>query len=520
MCLLRTRCRSFNFLKKLGICELNNADLSETGETLIDEPDYVFSSRQHWPETIVGNCAGVRCPPGESCVVLANGQTICNGTGCGVPDFGDRFVIDNGCRKLGCIRTFSCSTGYVRNGSQDIICGEDGKWTTSSACETCGEPQLGELFLVSGGCDTVGCTRDSSCLTGYVQKGSGTITCGDNGIWHTSTTCESCGEPVLALSVVGSGCDTVGCSRTFSCVAGYVLNGTGVISCGDDGDWHTSSSCEDCGEPEFGHSVVVDEGCKTIGCTRTSSCVAGYVPIGNGIITCGEDGAWATSSACKVVTRLVGGPSVVEGRVEIIQNGVYGSVCDDNWEDWDAEVVCRQLGFFPDNAKAYGTAMYGEGSGPIFFDEVNCTGTELDILQCPHESGLDNNCDHTEDAGIKCPSVRLVDGGSANTGRVEVFYNGRWGTVCDDEWTDLNTAVICNELGFNVTHMASLVDDVPVGTGDIWLDEVSCHGTEPTLLGCNFADFGFNDCAHRRCPNNMSMNDRYVPELSLAVSSV
>uniref|UniRef100_A0A8B9GAK2 SRCR domain-containing protein n=1 Tax=Amazona collaria TaxID=241587 RepID=A0A8B9GAK2_9PSIT len=92
--------------------------------------------------------------------------------------------------------------------------------------------------------------------------------------------------------------------------------------------------------------------------------------------------------------RLAGGNNTHEGRVEVYHAGQWGTVCDDQWDDADAEVVCRQLGL--------GQAYFGEGSGPLLLDEVQCTGNELSIEQCPKSSWREHNCDHKEDAGVSC----------------------------------------------------------------------------------------------------------------------
>ena len=95
--------------------------------------------------------------------------------------------------------------------------------------------------------------------------------------------------------------------------------------------------------------------------------------------------------------RLIGGSK--EGRVEIYYNSVWGTICDDYWDYLDAQVVCRQLGLGYD-----GTALTNvpAGSGTIWLDDVQCSGSECSILSCPSNPVGDHNCGHHEDAGVRC----------------------------------------------------------------------------------------------------------------------
>ena len=86
---------------------------------------------------------------------------------------------------------------------------------------------------------------------------------------------------------------------------------------------------------------------------------------------------------------------------------------------------------------------------------------------------------------------------SANgTGRVEIFYKKKWGTICDDYW-DMNDAhVVCRELGYLSAVRALRGYSVPDGTGQIWLDNIRCSGNEQNLSSCSHNGWGKHNCGH------------------------
>jgi hypothetical protein len=90
------------------------------------------------------------------------------------------------------------------------------------------------------------------------------------------------------------------------------------------------------------------------------------------------------------------------GRVEVYHPSYgWGTVCDDGWDMNDANVVCRQLGYNTAVA-AYQSAHYGQGSGQILLDDLSCTGSESYLWDCPRSNWATHNCDHSEDASVKC----------------------------------------------------------------------------------------------------------------------
>ena len=95
-------------------------------------------------------------------------------------------------------------------------------------------------------------------------------------------------------------------------------------------------------------------------------------------------------------------------------------------------------------------------------------------------------------------AVRIVDGFTKYEGRVEVYHNGEWGTVCDDGW-DLNDAqVVCSELGLGPAIAARHNASYGQGNGQIWLDNVECVGNEWTIRMCSHRGWGVKNCDHSK----------------------
>uniref|UniRef100_A0A8C6VQA6 SRCR domain-containing protein n=1 Tax=Naja naja TaxID=35670 RepID=A0A8C6VQA6_NAJNA len=196
--------------------------------------------------------------------------------------------------------------------------------------------------------------------------------------------------------------------------------------------------------------------------------------------------------------RLVNGEDKCRGRIEVFYDGSWGTICDDGWDMNDAQVVCKQLAC-GEAVQALPNAAFGEGTGSIFLDQIQCKGNESNLEECSHKPWGVHDCRHKEDAGVICSekSLRLVNGEDKCHGRIEVFYNGSWGTICDDGW-DLNDAqVVCKQLACGEAVQAVPNAAFGEGTGSIFLDQVQCQGNESSLEDCSHKPWGVHDCRHK-----------------------
>ena len=91
--------------------------------------------------------------------------------------------------------------------------------------------------------------------------------------------------------------------------------------------------------------------------------------------------------------------------------------------------------------------------------------------------------------------LRLVGGGTAQEGRVEIYHDSEWGTVCDDRFASDDAAVVCRQLGYTGGEAHRQAPFGP-GTGTIWMDDVQCAGSESRLADCSFLGWGVHNCRH------------------------
>ncbi|XP_077978778.1 scavenger receptor cysteine-rich domain-containing protein DMBT1-like [Glandiceps talaboti] len=199
--------------------------------------------------------------------------------------------------------------------------------------------------------------------------------------------------------------------------------------------------------------------------------------------------------------RLTGGRTDVpfEGRVEIFHGGQWGTVCNTTFGLNEAIVVCKQLGY----DGAYRPQSFGAGSGSIHLSYLDCCGSELSLSLCRHSSwNTTSTCDHSQDAGVICRSddhppegiTYLKHGTESYEGRLEIYHDSQWGTICSNEWSINDAYVACRELNFR-SALVYLTNEFGQGSGKTHLNKVGCQGDERHLIDCDHGAWGDYQCS-------------------------
>ncbi|XP_037400456.1 deleted in malignant brain tumors 1 protein-like isoform X2 [Pygocentrus nattereri] len=400
------------------------------------------------------------------------------------------------CSGIRLVNGFDPCSGRVEvyyNGQWGTVCDDD--WDINDAAVVCREMRCGPVVSTSHSAhfgqgsgpilfDGVDCYGHESTLRNCSHKGLGKHSCSHG---------EDAGVICLGLRLV-NGFDE--CSGR---VEVYYNGQLGTV-CGNGWD--------------INDAEVV---CKEMGCGRAVS-IPPSAYFGRGIdpilldhVGCHGNESTITNCSHKALDkhscnhnkdagvicsgiRLVNGSDECSGRVEVYYNGQWGTVCDNNWDINDAEVVCRESRCGRAVSVFY-SAHFGQGSDPILLDNVGCSGNESSLSSCSHDGFYRHNCVHGEDAGVICSGVRLINGNDACSGRVEVYY-GQWGTVCDDGWDMKDASVVCREMGCGPAVSAPHGARFHHGSGPIHLNYVNCHGLESTLTKCSHNGFGRHSCNH------------------------
>ncbi|XP_044172021.1 scavenger receptor cysteine-rich type 1 protein M130-like, partial [Acropora millepora] len=159
--------------------------------------------------------------------------------------------------------------------------------------------------------------------------------------------------------------------------------------------------------------------------------------------------------------------------MQMLSNGTWQDLCITNWNDAERNLVCQVQGY---NGSSLGVSS---NSG------ANSSGNTNHSCE-----RLTQNCEEKINKEIKCSvPVRLAGVDGINyAGRVEVFYQGKWGKICRDEWDINDVKVVCRQLGFRSAVAEFIGMDTKDENTSVAMSNVACTGQESVLQSCKRSD--------------------------------
>ncbi|XP_071402192.1 scavenger receptor cysteine-rich type 1 protein M160-like [Centroberyx affinis] len=363
----------------------------------------------------------------------------------------------------------------------------------SSVCEADFDQQDAEVV-----CRELGCGAPSvlqGALYGEVEapmwtkefqcEGSESVLldCGSSG--SARNTC----SPGKAVGLTCSEPDDVrlvgGASR---CAGGLEVKQHGDWKPVDDwgSDWNLKSAAVVCRQLDCG-SAVSTENRKDSSSRSVWWIISSCPQSGSTLRECVSTGSLPSSSSlqitCSESVRLVNGTSLCSGRLEVKSNQSWSSVCEADFDQQDAEVVCRELGCGAPSVLQ--GALYGEVEAPMWTKEFQCEGNESVLLDCGSSGSARNTCSPGKAVGLTCSEpddVRLVGGASRCAGGLEVKQHGDWKPVYDWNWNLKSAAVVCRQL--DCGSAVSTESRKNSSSRSVWRIRSSCLQSGSTLREC------------------------------------